>query len=103
MSSSFRIRGIRLACMHCGSGAFERLHAEDDNGRRPGSSPIELSDGRDTTVFACSTCSYLHWFAESDAIEEIPGDTPCLECGVIIPGEDSACPNCGWTWTPART
>lgn len=102
MSASYRIHGILLACKHCGSGAFERLHAEDDSGRRPGSSPIELSDGRDTVVFACSSCGFLHWFAESDDMEEVPADTPCLECGATIPGTESACPACGWSWKPGR-
>ncbi len=103
MNFSYRIQGILLACKHCGNGGFDRLRAEDARGGGSGSSNLELSDGRDTVVFACSTCGFLHWFVECDSIEEIPDETACLECGATIPGEASACPSCGWTWKPARS
>lgn len=101
MSFSYRIGGILLACKHCGAGGFDRLRPKDDRGPSGGSRTLELSDGRDTVVFACSSCGYLHWFADPAEVEEIPEETPCLECGTPVPGELSACPACGWSWQSA--
>lgn len=96
--SPIEIGGEDLSCSHCRCRRFRVTEVRISVPVRS-TAAVEWFE-KAAQAYVCWECGRMEWFLnpalppEEDTLEP----TECLSCGKTIPGGETVCPVCGWTY-----